>query len=62
MSTKRVNVGTSKHQTQTQKTQGDTQMKQLVENIEIPEVPIPHRILIAHKKHLAALKQSLKHP
>jgi len=29
----------------------------LVEAIEIPEVPIPPRIMVAHKKRVAALKR-----
>jgi hypothetical protein len=62
MSTKGGDVSISQRGTRTQKSLRNTQMNKLAENIEIPEVPIPHRILIAHKKHLAALKRSLKHP
>ena len=60
MSTKGGNVGTSKRITQAQKFLRKAAMKKLVENIEIPEVPIPRRILIAHKKHLVAMKRGLK--
>jgi len=32
-------------------------MKMLAEDIEIPEVPIPLRIMLAQKKRVAALKR-----
>lgn len=33
-------------------------MKNKPENIEIPEVPIPRHILIAHKKVVAVIKRA----
>jgi hypothetical protein len=33
-------------------------MKNKPENIEIPEVPIPRRILIAHKKAISVMKRA----
>jgi hypothetical protein len=33
-------------------------MKMRVEDIDIPEVPIPRRIMLAQKKRIAALKRT----
>jgi hypothetical protein len=43
-----------------EKSRCKAEAKKLAENIEIPEVPIPRRILIAHKKHLATIKRVSK--
>ena len=60
MTTKGGDMGTSQNATRAQKSPQKTKVKKLAEDIEIPEVPIPHRILIAHKKHLADIKRVLK--
>jgi hypothetical protein len=58
MSTKRGDVGTSKQATRAQQSLRKVEMKKIAENIEIPEVPIPRRILIAHKKAKAVIKRA----
>jgi hypothetical protein len=35
-------------------------MKILAEDIDIPEVPIPRRIMLAQRKRIAALKRAKK--
>jgi hypothetical protein len=58
MSTKRGDVGTSQRATRAQQSLRKVEMKKLADNIEIPEVPIPRRILIAHKKVVAVIKRA----
>ena len=53
-------MGTSPGATRARKSLQKAKVKNLAENIENPEVPIPRRILIAHKRHLAAIKRVLK--
>lgn len=60
MTTKGGVTGTSQNAKRAEKSLQKTKVKKLAENIEIPEVPIPLRILTAHKKHLAAIKRVLK--
>jgi len=58
MSTKGWDVSTSQRATRAQQSLRKEETKKLEDNIEIPEVPIPRRILIAHKKALAVIKQA----
>jgi hypothetical protein len=60
MSTKGSDVGTSQRGTRARKSRSKAEMKKLPDNIEIPEVPIPDRILIARRKHLLAIKRAVK--
>jgi hypothetical protein len=58
MSSKGGDVGTSQRATRAQQLLRKEETKKLEDNIEIPEVPIPRRILIDHKKALAVIKQA----
>ena len=58
MITKGGDVGTSKRATRAQQSLRKEEMKKLADYIEIPEVPIPRRILIAHKKAIAVIKRA----
>lgn len=60
MTTKVSGVGTSQGASREEKSLRKVEVKNLAENIDIPKVPIPRRILIAHKKHIAAIKRVLK--
>ena len=55
MSTKGGDVGTSRRATRAQQPLRKEEMKKLEDNIEIPEVPIPRRILIAHKNAIEVM-------
>jgi hypothetical protein len=58
MSTKGGDVVTFQRATRAQQSLRKEEMTQLADNIEIPEVPIPRHILIAHKKAIAVMKRA----